>query len=154
MDVKNWSLPSFYWNKYYRYCARTICAANVHGDKACPKRAFADRLKEYSASNIVALPYLTWWNIYIQKECEGHYLDSHEGAIIWLPTEGTLSAGGHFKAHCVLLIEEGAGELEHSDVLAWVQAASSKASQVVYIEWPGVWQRQLRICYLQFQRKI
>eukprot|EP00983_Pelagomonas_calceolata_P073285 1152075-Pelagomonas_calceolata.AAC.1 len=56
--------------------SKTICAANVHGGKACPKRAFADTLKEDSAGNVVTL-------------------------------EGTLQAGGHFKAHCMLLIVEG-----------------------------------------------
>eukprot|EP00983_Pelagomonas_calceolata_P129557 1161617-Pelagomonas_calceolata.AAC.5 len=35
--------------------SKLICAANVHGDKACPKGAFAITLKEDSASNTVAL---------------------------------------------------------------------------------------------------
>eukprot|EP00983_Pelagomonas_calceolata_P078666 1154334-Pelagomonas_calceolata.AAC.2 len=40
-----------------------ICVANVHGDKACPKRAFAITLKEDSASNIVALSWWTFLNV-------------------------------------------------------------------------------------------
>eukprot|EP00983_Pelagomonas_calceolata_P045014 1139523-Pelagomonas_calceolata.AAC.1 len=35
--------------------SKMICAANVHGGKACPKKAFADTLKEDSASNFVPL---------------------------------------------------------------------------------------------------
>eukprot|EP00983_Pelagomonas_calceolata_P008869 288102-Pelagomonas_calceolata.AAC.1 len=40
--------------------SKTICAAYVHGGKACPKRALADTLKEDSAGNIVALGYHIW----------------------------------------------------------------------------------------------
>eukprot|EP00983_Pelagomonas_calceolata_P126945 1161352-Pelagomonas_calceolata.AAC.2 len=44
--------------------SKAVCAANVHGGKACPKRAFSDSFKEDSAS-----------------KCEGHCLAPHKGGI-------------------------------------------------------------------------
>eukprot|EP00983_Pelagomonas_calceolata_P069639 1150443-Pelagomonas_calceolata.AAC.1 len=49
MDTGNWDLEVLK--------GKTVCAANVHGGKACPKRAFADTFKEGSAGNVVALSY-------------------------------------------------------------------------------------------------
>eukprot|EP00983_Pelagomonas_calceolata_P074510 1152584-Pelagomonas_calceolata.AAC.4 len=83
--------------------SKTICAAYVHGGKTCPKKALAGTFEKGSASNIVAL--------------------GHRRALV----RCMCALGASRRLEMCLSL--GAGELGHSDVLAWVRAASSRQAR-------------------------